>query len=65
MTMWEYKFESFDVSDEMLHTQVRKCLSALGYDGWELCGTFPERDRDRYMLIFKRATHPRMRDAIG
>jgi hypothetical protein len=34
---------------------MREYLEALGRDGWELCGTLPE--RDGYLLILKRPTH--------
>jgi hypothetical protein len=60
MKMWEYGFAwgrngniyKTITGDDQEIPKVKKYISKMGRDGWELCGTLPE--RDGYMLIFKR-----------
>ena len=60
--MWEYGFAwgrngtvYQDIATREVNRKVREYIQEVGRDGWELCGTLPE--RDGYMLIFKRSTH--------
>jgi hypothetical protein len=62
MAMWAYSFAwgrnghvYLDLAGHKITTPMREYLEALGRDGWELCGTLPE--RDGYLLILKRPTH--------
>lgn len=43
------------IADDGVTVKVKEYIVQLGRDGWEFCGTLPE--RDGYMLIFKRPTH--------
>jgi hypothetical protein len=59
MRMWEYAFAwgrngtvYKDINGNLVTQNVREYLSQVGRDGWELCGTLPE--RDGHLLIFKR-----------
>lgn len=62
MVMWDYRFAwgrnghvYSDMNGNSVAIKVKDYLPQVGRDGWELCGTLPE--RDGYMLILKRPTH--------
>ncbi len=60
--MWQYRFAwgkngqvyRDDDPSAKFPQRLKEYISALGRDGWELCGTLPE--GDGHTLIFKRVT---------